>query len=141
MLIFAGPNTAGKSTIAQGLTDKYQAFTDDALIVKKRNKTWYGYQMPADINGYIFDRTAAPKPIGAIFFLHKDTKLAIKEIEKKDVDMRLFMDQIAIGTVYKKHISSLFSFVAAIEHIYIMRFPKDINGDKFQVYLKKVRTS
>ena len=138
LLIFAGPNTAGKSTIARGLTDRYRPFTDDTLIVRKRKNVWCGYQMPVDVNDYIYDRNAMAVPVKAIFFLNKDTKLAVKRINKNNIDITLFMNQLSVGTAYKNHVRSLFNFVAKIEQVFKLRFPKNIDGVKFEACIKSI---
>jgi hypothetical protein len=121
--VFFGESGAGKSTISRKLTGGLKPFSDDSIILIKRQKGWYIYQTPVLQKNGILERTNRGVEVSKFSFIYKSKDDKLNKIINKQEAMMLIMKQLYTDKKnLNRQISFLMDLVARSEDFYKLYF-------------------
>lgn len=124
--IFTGPSGAGKSTIMKILSSKYQALADDSVIIRTEKGRHYLYQTPIIEKEYWVKKQSKKYLIGGIYFLNKSIDFEIeKNIDKKEVMLKLLNQLFTNQDQTKRQVTSMVSFIKRFDQFWTISFSKN----------------
>lgn len=124
--LFTGYSGAGKSTIAELLSTRYEPIGDDVVIMKKINNMYYIYQTTHHEKKDNVKKTNKEYKVDKIFILKKSTTNKIRRIINKDEITKILLSQIVF--YFTRDVSSvkhLIKFISKFDSFYELSFTKD----------------
>lgn len=121
--VFMGKSGAGKSTVMEQLTIKYQVLADDMGIIRKENGRYYFYQTPFLEKIFWITKSALPIPLGKIFFLKKANYYRAKKVIKDEQIIKNLLHQIFTEKKEaKRQIRDVLQLAATFPNVFLLSF-------------------
>ncbi|MBM3282844.1 ATP-binding cassette domain-containing protein [Candidatus Gottesmanbacteria bacterium] len=124
--LFLGKSGTGKTTIIRLLKNKYEAISDDVIILKKGNGMLYAYQTPFFEKSRWINKNRQKYQVGKIIFIKQSNTYQVFKIKKTEIVLELFSQQINIFNGYEHKIrQQLLEFIKLCNNFYLLNFGKD----------------
>lgn len=124
--LFLGSSGAGKSTIADLLSVKYNVISDDMTILRKIKGKYYIFQMPFLEKVWWGQKTQEMYELKKVLFLNKSRAFSIKKLADNELITQNILSQIlAAQNLDRKKTKEIFSFIQTFRNYYSLYFDRD----------------